>query len=139
MQRLGSYARAYIRKTKCYKCYYVHTALIISDLRVHFVPFMVLPRCYRKCYRSKNVIFQKGADFSEKVNDFLKNGVDFLEIVAVIFPGSIFGSICCGRICTRKMLFFKTLWASVALVALRLARNIRARVKSSQSFKAVQG
>ena len=35
--------------------------------------------------------------------------------------------------------YIKHLKSAVALVASLLARNIRARVKSSQSFKAVQG
>ena len=76
---------------KCYKCYCAPIVLRYSELRVHIPRFLVLPKCYRKCYWKKSVIFPKMAlTFLKTAATFSKKSPPFSEISFAFFSMSHF-------------------------------------------------
>ena len=78
---------------KCYKCYCAPIVLRYSELRVHIPRFLVLPKCYRKCYWKKSVTFPKmaltflktAATFFKTALTFSKKSLSFSEISFAFF------------------------------------------------------
>ncbi len=68
---------------KCYKCYCASIMLFYNELLVQIRCFLVLPKCYWKCYRKKSATFPK------MVPTFLKTAPTFLKTAATFFKTAL--------------------------------------------------
>ena len=83
---------------KCYKCYCASIMLFYNELRVQIRCFLVLPKCYWKCYRKKSATFPKmaptflktAAIFFKTALTFSKKSPPFSEISFALFSMSHF-------------------------------------------------